>query len=270
MPAPQSSSTFTRALLAGVSLLPLLAAPAHAQGTPPRTSPNSAWRAPAADRSPVPRWPPLARGGECHRRLPSPFVDAKTFQDATPTPCATPSRGAGRPTCRSATARNSPLRARLRDIARLPLARPRTPPRRHPSLNLADALRRLLPDRFPRLAFDRGLKGGNALTFGATHARRRESTSSLRRPDGPRAQHPEIADGGAFNTYPENFQVSRISGPVDVSDQRYDHELGQLPVSRDPAHAELQRQSRIPARARNRDAAFYAASTSPTRSCPVP
>ena len=58
-------------------------------------------------------------------------------------------------------------------------------------------------------------KGGNALTFGATTL---GGAVNFVTPTAYTALAPNILriDGGAFNTIRENFQVSRISGPVDV------------------------------------------------------
>ncbi|MCE4225326.1 TonB-dependent receptor [Methylobacterium sp. C25] len=58
-------------------------------------------------------------------------------------------------------------------------------------------------------------KGGNALTFGATTL---GGAVNLVTPTAHTAFAPNIyrIDGGSFGTIRENFQVSRISGPVDV------------------------------------------------------
>ena len=74
-------------------------------------------------------------------------------------------------------------------------------------------------------------KGGNALTFGATTL---GGAINVVTPTAQTAFAPNILriDGGAFNTIRENFQASRISGPVDLlvngtitnSDGYRDHE----------------------------------------------
>lgn len=74
-------------------------------------------------------------------------------------------------------------------------------------------------------------KGGNALTFGATTL---GGAINFVTPTALTALAPNILriDGGSFNTIRENFQVSRVSGPVDVlingtitnSDGYRDHE----------------------------------------------
>ena len=74
-------------------------------------------------------------------------------------------------------------------------------------------------------------KGGNALTFGATTL---GGAINVVTPTAHTAFAPNILliDGGALNTIRENFQVSRISGPVDLlvngtitnSDGYRDHE----------------------------------------------
>ena len=230
MPAPQSFSTFTRALLAGVSLLPLLAAPAHAQGDAAATLSELSVEGAAAGSLTVPSV--AAQHAAVNATVGSvAFVDAKTFQDRYANTLRDTLKEVPGVYVQERYGQELRLSVRGSGISRgfhlrgLELLQDGIP------LNLADGSGDFYQIDPLGLRSIEVYKGGNALTFGATTL---GGAINFVTPTAQTAFAPNILriDGGSFNTIRENFQVSRISGPVDVlingtitnSDSYRDHE----------------------------------------------
>lgn len=210
MSGPQPLSIFSRTLLAGVTLL---AAPAHAQDSAAATLSELSVEG-AAGSLTVPSV--AAQRAAVNATVGSvAFVDAKTFQDRYANTLRDTLKEVPGVYVQERYGQELRLSVRGSGISRgfhlrgLELLQDGIP------LNLADGSGDFYQIDPLGLRSIEVYKGGNALTFGATTL---GGAINFVTPTAQTAFAPNILriDGGAFNTIRENFQVSRISGPVDV------------------------------------------------------